>query len=142
MKIEESLKGIPLFQNLRSDELALVVRSTRLVTYSAGRTIIREGRAGTAFFMIVSGRVEVVKDMDGPSPVVLANFGPGDFFGEIASIRQLPRSASVRALQETECLVIWRADFEAFISQFPEAAAQLEAKAQARLTSSQGHLEG
>ena len=92
--------------------------------------------------MIVSGRVEVVKDMDGPSPVVLANFGPGDFFGEIASIRQLPRSASVRALEETECLVIWRADFEAFISQFPEAAAQLEAKAQARLTSSQGHLEG
>ena len=141
MTIEDSLKKIPLFHNLQSNELELVVRSTRLMTYDAGRTIIREGRTGAAFFMIISGRVEVVKDMDGPSPVVLANFGPGDFFGEIATIAHSPRSASVRALEETECLVIWRADFAAFINQFPEAAAQLEAKARARLTGSQGHLE-
>jgi CRP-like cAMP-binding protein len=141
MEIEDLLKETQLFHNLQQSEIELIVRSTRLVTYEAGRTIIREGRVGTAFFVIVSGRVEVVKDMDGPNPLVLATSGPGDFFGEIATVKHLPRSASVRALQDTECLIIWRADFEAFISRFPEAAAQVEAKARARLADSQSHLE-
>src|SRR5262249_10974319 len=134
MEIAELLKATQLFRNLRDNEIELVARSTRLEAYAAGRVIIREGRVGTALFMIVSGRVEVVKDMSGPDPVVLATFGPGDFFGEIASLKHLPRSASVRSLQDdTKCLVIWRADFDGFISQFPEAAAQVEAVARARL---------
>src|SRR5262245_59678234 len=124
MEIGDLLKEAQLFRSLKENEIELITRSTRLETYKAGSLIIREGRVGTALFVIVSGRVEVVKDIAGPSPVVLATFGPGDFFGEIASVKHLPRSASVRALQDTECLVIWRADFEGFISQFPEAAAQ------------------
>src|SRR5690349_15099355 len=108
MKTEDLLKEIPLFHNLKKNELELILRSARRVTYSAGRTIVREARVGAAFFVIVSGRVEVIKAMDGPNPQVLATLGPGDFFGEIASVKHLPRSASVRALEDTECLVIWR----------------------------------
>ena len=74
-----------------------------------------------------------MRSSDAPSPVVLAQFGPGDFFGEIATIKHLPRSASVRALEDTQCLVIWRADFDGFISHFPEAAAQVESVARERL---------
>ena len=138
MEIRDMLKQTSLFQNLQKNEIELLVRSTRRETYSSGQIIIREGRVGTAFFVIVSGRVEVSKDMNGPSPVVLATLGPGDLFGEIATVKHLPRSASVRALQDTECLVIWRSDFEGFISQFPEAAAQVEAMARTRLAASQG----
>jgi CRP-like cAMP-binding protein len=133
MEIVDLLKDTALFRNLQPNELDLIARSTRLETFPAGKAIIREGRVGTAFFVIVSGQVEVVKDIDGPSPVILAYFGPGDFFGEIATVKHLPRSASVRALEDTQCLVIWRADFEGFISHFPEAAAQVESVARERL---------
>ena len=101
-----------------------------LETYNAGRIIIREGRVGAAFFMVVSGRVEVFNDAS--SSVILATFVPGDFFGEIATVKHLPRSASVRAIEDTECLVIWRSDFEGFISQFPEAAAKIKSVARVR----------
>ena len=133
MDIADLLKDTALFHNLGKDELELIARSTRLETFPAGKAILREGRVGTAFYVIVSGRVEVVKDMDGQHPAVLATFGPGDFFGEIATIRHLPRSASVRALENTECLVLWRADFDGFIVRFPEAAARIEAAARARM---------
>ena len=133
MEIVDLLKDTALFGNLQPDELDLIARSTRIETFPAGKAIIREGRVGTAFFVIVSGQVEVVKELEAPSPVVLAYFGPGHFFGEIATVKHLPRSASVRALEETQCLVIWRADFDGFISHFPEAAAQVESIARERL---------
>jgi CRP-like cAMP-binding protein len=133
MDVTDLLKETALFHNLQAEEIELISRSTRLETFPAGKAILREGRVGTAFYVIVSGRVEVVKDMDGQHPVALATFGPGDFFGEIATIRHLPRSASVRALEDTRCLVLWRADFDGFIVRFPEAAARIEAAARARM---------
>jgi CRP-like cAMP-binding protein len=137
MEVEDLLRGTRLFQNLGKAEIELIARSTRLETYKAGHIIVREGRVGAAFFIIVSGSVEVVKDIGGPSPTTLATFGPGEFFGEISTVKHLPRSASVRAVQDTDCLVIWRTDFDAFIRHFPEAAAKVEAAARARLADGQ-----
>lgn len=133
MEIADLLKETALFHGLQKEEIDLISRSTRLETYPAGKTIVREGRVGTAFYVIVTGRVEVIKDMDGEHPTALATFGPGDFFGENATIRHLPRSASVRALEDTQCLVLWRADFDGFIVKFPEAATRIEAAARTRL---------
>ncbi len=138
MEIAQLLQANQLFENLAKSEIELIARSTRLEAYKAGQMILREGRVGAAFFIIVSGRVEVVKDINKADAVVLATLGPGEFFGEISTIKHLPRSASVRALEESECLGIWRADFDGFISQFPEAAAKVEAGARARLASGQG----
>ena len=137
MEIGALLKETPLFQNLGENELELIARSTRLQTHKAGEVILREGRVGAAFFILVSGRVEVVKGINTPDPAVLATLGPGEFFGEISTIKHLPRSASVRVLEEAECLVIWRTDFDGFISQFPEAAAKVESVARARLAGGQ-----
>ena len=133
MEIVDLLKETALFRNLQKNEIDLIARSTRLDSFPAGKAIIREGRVGAAFFIVVSGRVEVIREIDGPTPVVVATFGPGDFFGEISTFKHSPRSASVRALEDTQCLVIWRADFEGFISRFPEAAAQVETAARERL---------
>jgi CRP-like cAMP-binding protein len=133
MDVADLLRQNQLFENLGKNEIDLIARSTRLEDYKAGHIIVREGRVGAAFFIIVSGRVEVVKDIAGPNPAVIATLGPGEFFGEISTIKHLPRSASVRALGDTECLLIWRTDFDAFIAQFPDAAAKVEAVARARL---------
>ena len=136
MKIEDLLRESELFRSLGRNELSLIAQSTRRESYDAGRLIVREGHVGRAMFLIVSGRVEVVRDIDKGRPQFVASLGPGDFFGEIASVKDMPRSASVRAIEETRCLVIWRADFDAFIAQFPAAAAKIEAAAKARLADS------
>ena len=64
--------------------------------------------------------------------MVLATLGAGEFFGEIATMKHMTRSASVRALQDTKCLVIWRLDFDSYIRRFPAVAAKVELALSAR----------
>jgi CRP-like cAMP-binding protein len=136
MEVEALLSENQLFRNLGKNEIELIARSTRLESFKAGQAIVREGRVGAAFFIIVSGGVKVVRDLGTPEEAALATLGPGEFFGEISTVKHLPRSASVQATADTECLVIRRTDFEAFISQFPGAAIKVEAAARARLAES------
>ena len=136
MEVEALLSENQLFRTLGKNEIELISRSTRLENFKPGQVIVREGRVGAAFFIIVSGRVTVVKDLGSPDAAVLATLGPGEFFGEISTVKHLPRSASVPAEEDTDCLVLRRTDFEAFISQFPGAAIKVEAAARARLAES------
>jgi CRP-like cAMP-binding protein len=132
MDVGDVLKQTPLFEQLSADDIDLLAQSTRLQTYRTGQVILREGHVGAAFFILVAGSVEVVKGRNGAEPVVLATLGAGDFFGEIAALHHVPRSASVRALQETTCLVIWRLDFDSYIRRFPEIVAKVESVFSAR----------
>lgn len=116
-----------------SSEIEIISRATRPESFNTGQVIVREGRVGAAFYMIVSGTVEVVKGLGSAQETVLATLGPGEFFGEISTVKHLPRSASVRATEDSDFLVIRRTDFESFISQFPGAAIKVEAAARARL---------
>lgn len=132
MEVGALLKQTPLFENLSEDAIDLLAQSTRIQTYRTGQVILREGRVGAAFFILVSGSVEVVKGSSGAEPVVIATLGAGEFFGEIATMQHVPRSASVRARQETTCLVIWRLDFDSYIRRFPDVAAKVASAFSAR----------
>ena len=68
--------------------------------------LLREGDLGDAFFVIVSGRAEVTQH-----GTVLRELGPGDWFGELALLRDAPRSASVRAITEGSLVVLDRDSF-------------------------------
>lgn len=133
----ELLKQTPLFKNLGADDIERMAQSTRIQNYKAGQTIVIEGRVGAAFFIVVSGSVEVFKRSKDSDEVVLATLGAGEFFGELAIMKHVPRSANVRALQDTTCLVIRRADFESYIRQFPDVAEAVESTLIARFGESQ-----
>ena len=126
MELVDLLKETPLFSEMNKADLEELVPSTRLETYEPGRVILREGRVGAAFFLIVSGSVEVIKDLGKPEEKVLAQLGAGDFFGEIANMRHSERVASVRALTETRCLVIQRLHIDSYIERFPLVLAKVE----------------
>ena|SRR5258707_8508008 len=126
MEVIDLLKQTPLFAEVSKTDLEILGPSIRIETYTIGRVILREGRVGAAFFLLVSGKVEVVKGMGGPEPVVVATLGAGDFFGEIATMKHLLRSASVRAIAETKCLVIQRLHFDSYIVRFPDVLAKVE----------------
>lgn len=126
MDAGELLKQTPLFAELNAEDLGKLTPSARIETYHAGHVILREGRVGTAFYVIVSGEVEVIKGMASPTPKVLSKLGPGDFFGEIAALMHVTRSASVRTLSETRCLVIHRMDVDSFIERYPVIAGKVD----------------
>jgi CRP-like cAMP-binding protein len=126
MQATELLKQTPLFDGLSDADLEELEQSTRIQDYKAGQVIVIEGRVGAAFFILVSGSVEVIKRRGQPNEAVLATLQVGDFFGELATMRHVPRSASIRALEDSTCLVIRRSDFEAYISKFPNVVAKVE----------------
>ena len=132
MEAIELLKQTPLFEALNDADIEELAQSTRIQDYRAGQIIVIEGRVSAAFFILASGSVEVIKRRGQSDEAVLATLQAGDFFGELATMRHVPRSASVRALQDSTCLVIRRADFEAYISKFPDVAAKVEATLTAR----------
>jgi CRP/FNR family cyclic AMP-dependent transcriptional regulator len=123
--IAEVLARTPLFFELGWEDLAHLADAARIRTYRDGEVIVREGDPATGCFMIVSGRVEVSKGAASATPTVLATMGPGEVFGEMAVIDEHPRSATVRALEATECVAIRRADFVESLRRRPGMAAQL-----------------
>ena len=78
MDVGDLLKQTPLFENLSAGEIDILAQSTRIQTYRTGQVILREGRVGAAFFILVSGSVEVVKGQSGSEPVVLATLEPAN----------------------------------------------------------------
>jgi CRP/FNR family transcriptional regulator len=85
--------------------------------FNEGDVIVRENETGVALYIISKGRVEVVKGLGTANEQVLDTLGQGAFFGEMALFDNHPRSASVRAAQATQCLVLSQWDFKAELMQ-------------------------
>jgi serine/threonine protein phosphatase PrpC len=100
------LASTPLFSALNARELRQVLQVTEVEQYSDRQVIVREGEQGEQLYIVLSGQVEVMR---AGAPV--ARLAPGEHFGEMALIRNQPRSASARALGETQLMVIHRKDF-------------------------------
>jgi CRP/FNR family transcriptional regulator, cyclic AMP receptor protein len=90
------------------------------VAFKAGDTIIREGDEGDTAFFIVSGAVDVA--VGRANPRIVGRLQTGEVFGEMSLIEPGPRSATVTAACETECLAASYQDFIAAIEENPERA--------------------
>jgi CRP-like cAMP-binding protein len=105
------LVRVPLFAGLTDRQLKKL--ANRFVTreYKAGDYIVTQGKGGAGMFTIVSGSAEaIIESLDGEKTVV-NTFESTDFFGEIALLDAGPRTASVVAKKDTECLILSREDF-------------------------------
>lgn len=91
------------------------------VTFKAGDTILSEGEEGDSAFLIVSGSVEVVIG-EGSKAKAVGTLAAGEVFGEMALIEPGPRSATVRAVTDTECVTTSYDEFIASIQDDPERA--------------------
>ncbi len=128
MDPQDVLNEVPIFSRLDRKHLKRLSSTMVPRTFKAGDVIVKEGDQGAGFFVITSGKVEVVRGVAGDRPQVLATLGPGDFFGEMALFEGFPRSATVRCLEDTELLAMTRWDFRAELSSHSEIAlAVLEA---------------
>ena len=96
--------------------------NTQTTKFNAGDTILVEGETGDSAFLIVGGSVEVMVGQ-GANPKKVATLSPGDVFGEMSLIDPGPRSATVKALTDTECVVTSYDEFMDLVKSSPEDAA-------------------
>jgi CRP/FNR family transcriptional regulator len=102
-------------------------------SYKAGDAIVTQGKGGAGMFTIVSGNAEAVIESTDGNKTVVNTFGPGQFFGEVAMLDDGPRTASVIATVETECLVLTRADFISVMHNDAEMATEIAVSLAKRL---------
>ena len=102
--------------------------------YEPGETVFSEGDTGDSLFMILSGRVEVLKRFGG-EPLVVGMLEPGEYFGEMALLGRRPRSATTRALTPLDLLVLPGSDFSALAESLTEFRGEFEEMARLRADS-------
>jgi len=102
----DRLARVPLFKELSKRDLEFLATRVDEVSLKPGQTVIREGQPTDAFFILLSGTVNVTR---GEKPA--AQLGPGDFFGEIGMLDQGPATATVVADGPVEAMVLSHAQF-------------------------------
>jgi CRP/FNR family transcriptional regulator, cyclic AMP receptor protein len=121
----ETLRTVPLFRTLDD---AATFEIWRLLTFrhlQAGTVLFNFGDPGDAMFLVDSGCVRIsVKDADGHD-AVLADFGPGEFFGEMALLDDQPRSADATVIKPTKLAVLARSELRSLIRRSPDIALAL-----------------
>ncbi|MDQ3992743.1 MAG: cyclic nucleotide-binding domain-containing protein, partial [Actinomycetota bacterium] len=124
----EATRAVPLFAALAPEALEQVAAALVPVRFAAGEAIVRQGERGDRFFLIRRGAATV--SVDGRQGQPLA---PGDFFGEIALLRGVPRTATVRAIGDLDAYAVDAATFAAAVGGSPGARATAERAVRTRL---------
>jgi CRP-like cAMP-binding protein len=111
----ELLKTVPLFEHCGAREIERLGMLVEEVDLPAGRVLFTQGESAQELFVIVKGRVRVERDGR-----LLAERGPGEFFGEIALVAGGPRTATATCETDSRLLVVVRHDFHSLMDEFPE----------------------
>jgi CRP/FNR family transcriptional regulator len=111
------LGGVPLFSGIPEKKLGKLAERMSKRTFAEGENAVEEGRGGAGFWYIESGSATV--SIRGET---VRTLGSGDYFGEIALIDDGPRSATVTAATDLDCLGLAAWEFKAFIEENPDAA--------------------
>jgi MFS family permease len=124
----ELLRAIPMFAPLAPVTIERLSANLVPVAAPAGSWIIREGEVGDRFYIVDAGEAEV--EIDGR---IVRREGPGASFGEIALLRDVPRTASVRAVTDVQLLALDRAVFLAAVAGHARSSSAAEAVVMERL---------
>ena len=111
----ELLKKVPLFSKLDKKGLQDVAHIADELDLPAGKEMATEGDRGREFFVLIRGEAEVTKD-----GTRINTMKDGDFFGEIALVTKMPRTATVTATSDVDVLVITERAFDNLLKKSPE----------------------
>jgi hypothetical protein len=122
------LRTVPIFAPLGAMEIERMAARLERIKAAAAETIVEQGATGDRWFVLASGTAEVI--VDGKR---VREHGPGDGFGEIALLRDVPRTATVRALTDCDLRSLGRDDFLTAVGAHPSSGRAAEATASSRL---------
>ena len=119
------LRNVPIFNELSDQELEKIAALGVRKKYKKGSIILLEEETGAALFVIITGKVKIVRMDDDGREVILSILSESDFFGEMAILDGLTRSASVVATSKSELFMIHRRDFIKLMNDYPMVAIAL-----------------
>ncbi len=125
MNREGFLKNVALFSGLDNASLKHLAAACSEKQYRTGETLIRQGEIGNSLFIVVSGTVKIIKVTDDNQTLDIALCGPGEFFGEMSVLDSAKRSASIIAVEVTDCLILKSNDFLPLLQGHPEISLNL-----------------
>lgn len=131
---EDQLARVELFENLDKKELRLLAKTCTERQFAAGAVLMQEGEAGAGLFILTEGKVHITQSAGpGQPPREIAVLGAGEVIGEMALLDDLPRSATVTAVDPCRCLLVPVWDFRATLRESPDIAIKLLTQLSKRL---------
>lgn len=127
MEKVEFLKSVPIFSELKDDTLSQLSKTGSVQSFSKDSIILSEKEAGSALFLIISGKVKIsrISSEDNDKEVILSILNPSDFFGEMSLLDGLERSATATAMDNSKIFIIQRNDFLQLLHDHPEVSIAL-----------------
>jgi CRP/FNR family transcriptional regulator len=119
------LAGVPAFETLTPDDLERVAGVVVPRRLSAGETVFREGDDSDTCYVVRTGHARALREHGDGRQITLAQFGPGDIFGELAMFDDERRSATVEAIDQLEVVAILGQDMRGLMRRFPDIAVAL-----------------
>lgn len=110
-ELDAFLLNVPIFSDLPDESLKKIATIGKIKKFSKNDLIFSEKESGLALCVIVQGKVKVVRGIEGGKEVILVILNQSDFFGEMAILDGLSRSASIIAMEDSEIFMIERTDF-------------------------------
>jgi len=138
------MEKVELFAPLSKVELGKLVQQVSIQSFATGETAVRQGEPGDSFYIIKKGRVDVIVEKAKGEAVVVATLGQGNFFGEMSLLTGEVRTASIRAKEDAEFIVINKESFRSTLANNPsiaEAMSHLLSERQAGLTAGRERLD-
>jgi CRP-like cAMP-binding protein len=118
-KKKQFLHSLELFSELKGGEVGEMVHALHARTYRAGEVVFVQGDIGRALFILESGKVELTRAGADGKPVALYTLKPGEFFGEMALLESLPRSATATAVETSRLHLLYRTKLDGLLSAHP-----------------------
>jgi putative peptide zinc metalloprotease protein len=113
--VEQLLKRVHIFKDMERDALGQIISILRITEFGNDEVAVRQGEVGNEFYIIRSGLFDVWVDIpDGPSRKE-ATLRRGDYFGETALVKGIPRTATVISRGDSVCLMINKQDFDGLV---------------------------
>ena len=128
----EVLRDVPLFSKIDHTKLKLLAFTSENLIHPDGQFLFREGEPGDAAYIVLKGKVSVFIETEKGS-VEIAQLKRGDVVGEISILCDVPRTASVKAVESVQTLKVTKDTFIHLLTEFPEIAIEIMRELASRL---------
>jgi len=122
---ETMMSNIDLFKMMPTGDKQLILERLQKQVYLKGEVVVREGDLGSSFFIVLKGKLEVIKKSKSNRMALIGGLTAGQFFGELSLLTGEPRSATIRALEDSELLRLEKKDFQEVLEHHPSLAESL-----------------
>jgi CRP/FNR family transcriptional regulator, cyclic AMP receptor protein len=142
-RVAAAFAAVPLLSRLTERQRAALAGKATTRSYREGRIVVRQGDTSMALYVVLSGSVRIDLEKDADRRVQISpHVGANGFFGEMGLIEDEPRSATVTALEETECALLAKWDFQNELRSDPDIALALMPVLNARIRDLNARLAG